>query len=271
MYERKREQELKKEIAAKDKEIERLQAEYSAESAEFHRIKKRISVVEHAIKMRIILGIPIGSPDIYEEYKASAMEYKGELSKLHNIASLPTTGIDPIDWTFDYFSIEAAKRNIDFDLRVNGDIHTIAESVIDRAKLETIIGDHIQNAIIAIDSGDNAFRGILVTLGINSDYYELTISDSGIEFDIDVLMKLGTERITSHADTGGSGIGLMTTFDIMRECGASLVIDEKEPDRSDFRKSVTVRFDGKSQYIVKTYRANLFPPHERKGIKIVDR
>lgn len=54
----------------------------------------------------------------------------------------------------------------------------------------------------------------------------MCIYDSGIEFELETLKKLGLERITTHKKTGGSGIGFMTTFETLKECKASLIIEE---------------------------------------------
>jgi hypothetical protein len=79
------------------------------------------------------------------------------------------------------------------------------------------------------------------------------------------LIRLGSAFVTTRADKGGSGIGFMTTFDTMRECGASLEINEKES--SDYSKSVSVRFDGKSRYVIKTYRTCAFPSSDRYEVQ----
>ena len=92
---------------------------------------------------------------------------------------------------------------------------------------------------------------------------KFTVFDGGIPFEVDTLVRLGTERVTTHADTGGSGIGFETTFETMRECKASLIISEKEPSSAYHSKSVSICFDGNNQYIIKTYRPDDFPASDR--------
>ena len=47
----------------------------------------------------------------------------------------------------------------------------------------------------------------------------------------------------------------MTTFETLNETKASLIIEEINPDqRTCYTKSVTIRFDGKCEYRVKSYR-----------------
>jgi len=56
-----------------------------------------------------------------------------------------------------------------------------------------------------------------------------------------VLEKLGQQRITTHKNEGGSGIGMMTVCEICRKYYASLRIIPIKDDI--FSKSVSVIFD----------------------------
>jgi hypothetical protein len=49
-------------------------------------------------------------------------------------------------------------------------------------------------------------------------------------------------------DEGGSGIGKMELFEIMRATGASLYIEELDDGRG-FTKRVSVRFDGNGEFV----------------------
>ena len=46
--------------------------------------------------------------------------------------------------------------------------------------------------------------------------------DNGVDFEVDTLAKLGLERVTTHKDTGGSGIGFMTTFETLKNLMSAL-------------------------------------------------
>jgi len=125
-----------------------------------------------------------------------------------------------------------------------------------------MIGDHLQDALIAVNASDNSTRSVLALIGEAGDHYEFSVYDSGIAFEVDTLTRLGTERVTTHADNGGSGVGFMRTFEAMRECGASLIIEEIKPG-GVFSKSITIRFDGENKYTIKTYRPGGFPESDR--------
>ena len=138
----------------------------------------------------------------------------------------------------------------------------MTESVIKLDKLETMIGDHLQDALVAVRLSEGSFRSVKATIGKIGEFYEFTVHDSGIPFEVDTLIRLGMERVTTHASEGGSGVGFMKTFETMRECGASLIIKEIKPG-GVFSKSVTIRFDRKNQYIIESYRPDDFPKSDR--------
>lgn len=168
--------------------------------------------------------------------------------------TLPLTNITGIDNMFKYMQKEANRSNINFDLKINESINYLIENTISKEKLETLIGDHLKDAIIAVNSSDNSYKSILAILGRIEDCYEFSVYDTGIEFDIEVLLKLGIEPITTHKETGGSGIGFMTTFETLKECKASLIIEEYNPETTNYTKSVTIRFDNNNEYKIRTYR-----------------
>jgi len=165
---------------------------------------------------------------------------------------------------FGLFAQRFRDNDIMFKLNVTGSIIYMTENTIEQGKLETMIGDHLQDALIAVKASKNSMRSVMAVIGEAGDYYELTILDSGIPFETDTLARLGIERVTTHADEGGSGVGFMKTFETMRECGASLIITENRG--GVFSKSVTIRFDGENQYIIETYRPSDFPASDRYTI-----
>jgi len=169
----------------------------------------------------------------------------------------------------EHFAEKFTSNKIEFVFKVNGSIPYMPEHVISQSRLETMIGAHLQDALIAVNASENTFRSVFIGIGLAGDCYEFAVSDSGVPFEVDTLVQLGTERVTTHADTGGSGIGFMITFETMRKYGASLIISEKQPSAADYTKSVTIRFEGNNRYTIETYRLNEFPPSDR--FMVVDR
>ena len=92
---------------------------------------------------------------------------------------LPPTNIPLIDSTLQYFQLKAADNSIDFDVLITGNIRHMIETAVTISQLQTILADHIENAMIATKYCEH--KKILVILGICDDdtVYELSIKDSG--------------------------------------------------------------------------------------------
>ena len=177
--------------------------------------------------------------------------------------NLQETGVPNIDSMLTYMRSEALSKNIEFELKISGDISYMVNNIIDKQDLEIMIADHIKDGIIAIKSKHSETnRKLLIKLGKFEDYFEFSVSDTGIDFEINTLIKLGLERVTTHEDIGGSGIGFMTTFETLKTCRASLIIEEYHPSDIGYSKTVMIRFDNKNEYRIKSYRA--------KEIKLFD-
>lgn len=261
------------EIAEKDREIQRLTELLEAQRVAGHSIAHRLAAWERATARlaESVQGQRL-SAEASEELSAAladikrlAREYQEQTAQRESAQILPATNVKMLDDLFAHFAAKCADADIDFHLKTNGSIPYMAQAVIEQGKLETMIGDHLQDAFIAVTASDRAFRSILAIIGLSDDCYEIKIYDSGIPFEVDTLVRLGTQRVTTHATSGGSGIGFMTTFQTLRECGASLEITEKHPD-SSYSKSVAIRFDGKNRYLIKTYRPDLFPASDRYAV-----
>jgi len=188
--------------------------------------------------------------------------YKEELSKelaaeySYKGKTIPLTGLQFVDAKFEELLEKASKQNIDFDVKIIGEIRKIDQTLL-QLELVNIVGILAKNAFIAIEHIGRTHSGryILIYLGMVDSAYEISVDDSGIPFDIDTLVKLGKMRITSHANKGGRGYGYEAIFKIMKIHDASLTIKEYEPESDLYTKRVTFRFDGKASYTVISYRA----------------
>lgn len=166
---------------------------------------------------------------------------------------LPSTGNMLIDSAISDLYVKATAHGIDFDLTVTAPLTGIIGKYITQTDLQTLLCDHIKDAIIAVDARGEESGRILLTLGERGGSYEMVVFDSGVDFEAETLSKLGAERVTTHADSGGSGIGFMTTFATLKKCGGSVLITEFE-NKHPFSKSVTFRFDGTGLFVINSYR-----------------
>lgn len=251
-------EDYKSEIASKDEQIKKLSDEKFKISKLNHEFYNRQKALEKKVQDFVSNSNAETSSElsVMESINNLSKGYTEELEKIKSLDKLTSTDIEEIDDMFKYMQSECKNNNIDFKLQINGNIHHMVNKIIPQDRLVTLIGDHLRDAIIAINVGDNKFRSILAILGIKDECYELCIYDSGVEFTIDTLSKLGIEQITTHKDSGGSGMGFITTFETMKQTGASLIIDEKrKPSANDYTKAVIIRFDGKNEYRIFSYRS----------------
>lgn len=183
-------------------------------------------------------------------------EYKNKTFNIKSI-NLPKTNIEEIDDMFNYIQFECIKNKIEFSLELRGDIKYLIKNIIKKNKLVTLIGDHLRDAIIAVNYSKNKYKSILAILGKVDDYYEFSIYDSGIEFEIQTFSKLGLEPVTTHKKEGGRGFGFITTFETLEDTNASLIIEEKNRlTENKYTKLVKFKFDNKKELKIISYRAN---------------
>lgn len=245
-------------IKQQDEKIKDLQTELADVLQINHKYSHRISAMEKAV---IKLGTKLQTNEEFaEEYgdilssiKKLSKEYKEEVASVIKETKLPKTNIFSTDNLLEYMKQEAEKDKISFELKIDFDINEILETKIPQNKLETMLADHIRDAIIAINCSENKDRRIKVVLDKEDNNYQIKFYDTGREFEIETLSKLGLKRTTTHKATGGSGIGFMTTFETLKQCKASLIIEEYS--NQEYTKAVIIRFDNKNEYRIHSYRA----------------
>lgn len=265
-------EEDKEEIANKDKKIQELSDEKFKISKLNHEFYNRQKSLELAVKEFVSNSKSEASDEIgiMDKIQSLSKEYSGKVEEIKTADRLYTTNIPEIDDMFKYTQSECKNNNIDFNLQINGNIFYMINNLIDKSRLVTLIGDHIRDAIIAINHSDNKNRSIIAILGMKDKYYEFSVYDTGIEFEIDTLLKLGLEPATTHKDEGGTGIGFITTFETLKETKASLVIEEKHGVvDNDYTKSVNIVFDGKNEYRIISYRSDEIKKKNKNGRIII--
>lgn len=263
----------KTEIAEQAKLIEEIKEENLKLATAVHKYNSKFESLEHAMKSALSLDSKTEFANeisvILKESEETLKNFAKEVEV--NTNKLPLTNIAGIDKMFKYMQEEAANNNINFDLKINESITPLIENIIPKEKFEILIGDHLKDAIIAIKASEATYKSILVTLGLVEGIYEFSIYDTGIEFEIDTLLKLGEEQVTTHKNEGGSGIGFMTTFETLKECKASLVIEEYNPETTNYTKSVTIKFDGRNEYKICSYRAEKIKEQKSKRRIIIEK
>ena len=190
-----------------------------------------------------------------QDIKERLAEISKDLYQNEKSTRLAQTGIKRIDDMLEYMQSESEKQNIKLELQITGNIHHMTNKIIEEKDLETLIADHVKNAIIAINHSKNENKSILVKLGKIEENYGLAIYDTGIEFENETLENLGKKPSTTHAEEGGTGMGFMNTFDTINKYKASLIINEigKESE-TNYTKAIIIKFDQKNEFKIDSYR-----------------
>lgn len=245
-------------IKEKDEKITRL----TDENFKINKLNHEFYNRQKSLELKVEKALANMNFEISEEFDLGdkiielSKEFTTKVKEIKTNTELPKTNIEEIDDMFLYMQSECKENGIEFLLQINGNINYLINNIIDKTKLVTLIGDHLRDAIIAINYTKNKYKSILAILGIKDDTYEFCIYDSGIEFDIETFNKLGLEPITTHKESGGSGIGFVTTFETLNQINASLIIEEKnELTENKYTKSITFKFDNKKEFKIISYRA----------------
>lgn len=226
-----------------------------------HKFSGRISALElYVKKLSYDLSNNIDANNNIIEAKKLTQSLSAEFSNemhinLQDYFHINKTSIINIDNILEYFELECRNKNISFNVIVKSNIKSEVNKVISLNLFEILISDIINNAIIAINHNPNKNNKILVQFD-KSDYLEFRVYDTGIEFEIDTLVKLGKEQITTHRADGGSGIGFITTFETLNKTNGSFIIEEYKNDKCEYSKCLIFKFDNKKQFIIRSYRAN---------------
>jgi signal transduction histidine kinase len=268
-------EEMRTQIACGKEQIDKLIKHNDYLAKIIHKDNKLIPAMELAVRDFLSSSEP-GSEQaangaaILEQLSDATAERSGLISdyKTDN-KKLPSTKVFEIDNMLRYMLRRAASEHITFDLVLFGDIKHMTTNIIGQSELQTLLADLIENAIIAVKSC--SYKNIRVSIGLTDKCFAITIEDSGVEFQIDTLCKLGIEKVTTHAEDGGSGIGLFTAFDIIKQQNASLIITEYRKDRRSYSKKITILFDSKNVYIVNTHRANKIKKAARRSDMMVNK
>lgn len=178
-------------------------------------------------------------------------ERKGLLADCNARSDRPQTGDGMLDGMLLFLQNSAQKRRVRFTFALRGDMQ-ILDGRIERTQFNTIFTDLGENAFIAAGENGNAFAEI----DLEGDCPLIRFYDDGAHFAANVIAELGKKRITTHRETGGSGIGMFTLFEILRKYNASFRLDEK-PDKLPYTKCITIAFDGLNECKIRTEREEI--------------
>lgn len=172
---------------------------------------------------------------------------------------LQTTGNVTVDSVLGFLNAKAAACKVEFIAEAEtGAVEFFREQFTDLTDFNALLCDLGENAVIAAKHVEGG--RVKTVLDYAGGIATLKIYDNGAPFDERVIAEMGRTEITTHKNDGGSGIGLVTAFKILKKYSASLCIDEvlsSDGGGEGFTKCVIICADGKGLRTVKTERGNV--------------
>lgn len=243
-------EETQKELNEKKEEVKKLEKENLNFSQTSHSISHRQKSIEHKLNILLANNGNINSKDIENEIKNIRKELAIETK-----VKLKKTGIEIIDNMLSYMQAECIKNNINFQLQISGNMYHMVNNYIDKSDLEILLADHIKDAIIAVNHVETNNKSILVRIGEIDGKYGVYFYDSGVEFTIGTLIKLGKVPVTTYKEEGGSGMGFMNSFNTLNNYKATLIIEELDkPTNDNFTKVLKFIFNKENKFKIISYR-----------------
>lgn len=167
---------------------------------------------------------------------------EGSLSE----TSTPQTNHAGVDAIIAFMVKEAASYGITLKFHYDKDFFSAKRFTATEMDFVRLLSDLLENAIIATRHAKG--QSIELSLQILKGTPAISVSDSGIPFEINTLMKFGICEASTHTDEGGTGIGLIDIWSFKKKYHASLVIEEL--DNSIYSKRLSLLFDGKNKYLI---------------------
>ena len=255
--------ETERKLAMQTQETERLKQQNDELSALIHKDNKLIPALE--LSVRTFLSRYEESPSD-EALRQTGNELLSRLEKLtaerqgiikdyeNRNKTINLTGINSTDDILGYMLAKSIESDINFETSFSSDIAKDIENTVNTDDLNTVLADLIENAFISCR--DSEKKNVLLDMSSVDDTLCISFFDSGNNFDLDVFSQMGLRRITTHANSGGSGIGLVTLFEMLRKYKASIIIKELDSESGIFTKEISLIFNKKNSFIILSPRSD---------------
>lgn len=249
---------LRNELQEKTKALSDLRKEHEELCKLIHQDNKLIPAMENAV-FEYLVSQKINCTDtlsrgnnLLVELRNLSENRKDVLSAISTLHSrMFSTGNSSLDALLSYMDKQTSIHNIDFSVNILVDFKFLIPSIISSDDLIHLLADLIENALIA--TSNCVHRKIQLQIYMSNKSLIIELSDTGIPFEITSFLHLGYEQITTHAESGGSGIGLMNIWEIKNKYKASIhIMEYKEP--SPFSKKILFLLDNKNQYLLYSWR-----------------
>jgi len=164
-------------------------------------------------------------------------------------ARIFNTGLSLLDTVLHQMDAEAIQQNITFSVHNAITLSDFVPSDVSNDDLVHTVDDLLKNAFKATKTLDH--RMVQLQFYKLGKHLVVEVSDNGVPFEIISFMDMGIEKRTTYPD--GSGIGLMDIWSTKEKYRATYHIDEYR-DSAPFSKKISITFDKKNRYSIRTWR-----------------
>lgn len=144
---------------------------------------------------------------------------------------------------------DAIQSNITFSVHFGVILDEFVPKDISEIDLVYMVDDLLKNAFKATRNSEP--RMVQLQFYRLGKHFVVEVADNGIPFETRSLVNMGIEKLTTYED--GSGIGLMNIWDTKEKCGATYHLEEYVTP-SPFSKKISLTFDKKNRYSIRTWR-----------------
>lgn len=249
---------LRIELQEKDKTIAKLKAENVRLGDVTHEYNKLIPPLAAAV-CEYLEGDFADTEMMRSKGQALSAQFRAQSEKLAQTTALVNakkyqqhdSGIDNLNPYLNSFEKQAVSGNIEFSVHTAVNLREQLPKNLSVDDFVHLVVNLLSNAFIAV--ADCANPVVQLQFYQVGKHFVIEVSDNGIPFEIESLVNFGLERITTHADTGGSGVGLVAIWEMKEACGATLHIEEYASG-VPFSKKISLIFNKKNLYSIRTWR-----------------
>ncbi len=159
------------------------------------------------------------------------------------------TGLSLLDDLLHHMDNKAIEEDIMFSVHFGIMLKDFVPQNISEGDLVHTVDDLLKNAFKSTRTCES--RVVQLQFYKLGKHLVIEVADNGIPFEVRSLVNMGVEKLTTYED--GSGIGLMDIWGTKEKYRATYHLDEYAAP-SPFSKKISLTFDKKNRYTIRTYR-----------------
>lgn len=159
------------------------------------------------------------------------------------------TGYSLLDSVLNEMNVQAHRNAIAFSVHFGTGLDVFIPNGIAEIDLMHIVDDLLKNAFKSTLTKET--RAVQLQFYKSDKHLVVEVADSGIPFEVESLINMGLERRTTYSD--GSGIGLVEIWEAKEKYRATYHLEEYQ-NADPFTKRISIAFDKKNRYSIRTHR-----------------